>query len=384
MAREMGTILTNTFRHITSTAAVISILGIATSTVTQQMIQYEERGREGPEEIKVPIARQWVKYLPYIGSSIQSAISEGLSHSLSDPIQPSPPECPSGNCTFTPYRTLSVCAKVSDISHMLTISRFEKPPEAAWSSYYRGEVYGQVAANKTFAYNVSLPNGIYFTTPLSYAALIRRGENSLAFADDPNASNFTALSFQYLIYSTAGNVSYPGYEPPPDQKPWSFRAVEILYHLCVNTYETEVRSGRHVSKVIESTNKPLPFKGNHPLPAPNCFSPANILYSDQCAPARNSSQITYIQDPEEPNLDDPSKHYAAEGLYAGVVGQILPPLLVQGVFYDGRSTQSFVDRTSILFVTFLYGQTYNLNDPETQLKNVSIFFSNIANAISNV
>lgn len=267
--------------HFVSFAAILSTLSLFTSPITQQMITYSTRSTPGttpgsPEaRAELTYARN-VHYTDTIPDWIRRSVLTTLGSRADSPVQPLEATCTTTKCTFPRYTTLSVCMKMADISSHLTVTKIPAGTAqvADWSmgedwlpavtegvrtSFTTSDISSSLAA-----WNASLPNGMSLVTPLSYAYITwpfgGRMNDSIAFRDSPD-DKFTALANFFHIYSAAGNVSYPGYDSSSgtEETPWKFYAYEILYHMCINTYETVYEAGVSTTTLINSTN--IPFTG---------------------------------------------------------------------------------------------------------------------------
>ncbi|KAK3321962.1 hypothetical protein B0H66DRAFT_531324 [Apodospora peruviana] len=87
------------------------------------------------------------------------------------------------------------------------------------------------------------------------------GNNSTNLAD-----SFSALGHLFIIWGTTKleltNQS---------DTSWTFNGAEILYHGCVNIYNTTVVSGNSSTQVISSSNSPSSINGNRSLYNVNCL-----------------------------------------------------------------------------------------------------------------
>ena len=96
----------------------------------------------------------------------------------------------------------------------------------------------------------------------------------------------------------------------------SFRAVEVLYHICVNTYETEYREGSSATRQIASSNVPVDRPDNQPVYNSDCKFPLFISRESYCRLANKSlTATTYLQD-----IDDsanPARSYYSISRYNG-------------------------------------------------------------------
>ncbi|CZR66586.1 uncharacterized protein PAC_16487 [Phialocephala subalpina] len=246
------------FRHLASIGAVISILLIATSPITQQIISYHERpilATSGPAA-QAPRSDLFMAYSPLHGSvgvpdlSMQQAVKMGLFNAANESITHTAPSCPTGNCTWPDFSSLGICSKTANITSFLSVVSVPGNQSAS---------IGYIVDN-----NVTLPNGAYLqagamglniTTPPDVVdgLSVSPTNHSLAFQHEPNTKR-TTISNHFIIYQNSNSTSQP-----------SFGAIEVLLYWCVNTYSTSVQSGIASTNVttsgvnIGSTNASIPM-----------------------------------------------------------------------------------------------------------------------------
>ncbi|KUJ09624.1 uncharacterized protein LY89DRAFT_657053, partial [Mollisia scopiformis] len=244
------------FGHLASIGALISVLGLATSPITQQIISYREHLVPGTSGPLAQAARSdvFLAYNPIQGStgvpdlSMQQAVKMGLFNAANESISASTPSCSSGNCTWPDFSSLGICSKVANVTSFLTVSPLATNLSAS---------IGYMVDN-----NVTLPNGAFLqagemamnitTAPnVDNSSSVSPVNGSLAFANEPNAA-YTTISDHYVIWqNTAG------------QGQADFGAMEILLYWCVNTYSTQVTAGISSTSIsstsvnIASTNTSL-------------------------------------------------------------------------------------------------------------------------------
>ena len=384
-------------RHITVVGALVSIMGIATSPVTQQMISYPvlpspNLNLEGTQ-IGAPVARGFTQasngddgtnHL----SPIWAAIVATLGSSIRYPVEDFHPPCPTGNCTFATYNSLAVCTKVVDITDQLTVTKIANSSSSQWTDNLDGW-RDDLAPNGTMAYNASLPNGHNLITPVAYSFVQQMGgvNDTLAFKDQPDLFNFTALIHAYLIYSAAGNVSYPGYDQT-NETDWSFRAVEVLYHMCVNTYQTIVTSGETSTTVLASSYAPLRMENNLPLVTHGCLVAPEVFGVVKCdLDYLTIPGYTYLADPDDPAGLHPENNFTIERSTAVFLGEHLFQIAAfQTVMYDGGTNSlKYSDGNSADSIfEALYGYWYNVSDPNEQISRISKTANFMAIAINNL
>jgi hypothetical protein len=138
-------------RHITSVGALISLLGLITSPLTQQMIDYPLRTvAEVNGSATVSIARVF-NWTGTIDTDL-AQILPGINNIYTNPIQPLTANCSSSNCTFPAYSSLAVCSQVKDLSSLLDVSVIPDSTSDQWSVPDL-----RCATDGATAWNASLP-----------------------------------------------------------------------------------------------------------------------------------------------------------------------------------------------------------------------------------
>ncbi|KAK0623596.1 hypothetical protein B0T14DRAFT_495052 [Immersiella caudata] len=371
------------WQHFVSLAAFFSILSIFTSPITQQMIEYKERPAPIAAEASIQRSRDLSRDVARSLQSITKATFAGMSSSLEHPVLPLAATCGSSNCTFERYHSLGMCVKMKDISHLLTISEIKNSTSEHWTGGHNraNAVY---EGNGTTSWNASLPGvGISFVSPLSYSMMLAGNDKSLSFLDSRD-NNYTALARFYVMYSNAGNVSYPGRDRSNDT-PWEWRALEILYHACVITYETAVTSGISHTVQIATSNAVLNTPNNLPLYNANCTLETDFAinfcdYADKEQPGG----LTYLVDPE--HADDPTKFYSFDRRVSNMITYNTYFDLSNSFMADGvpGHLASFMKQNYFALRTALYGVDYLLNDTRVQFDNLAKYFNGTATAVSNM
>lgn len=278
------------------------MISIFTSPITQQMIAYKTRPAAIPNGIAdVPISRTYTQDPAGIvhPEEVTRAVFLGMSSHPSTPILPIAANCGAANCTFSRYTTLAMCMKMRDVTPLLTVTELQNTTSPMWTGGRKWE-RAVLAGNGTTAWNASLPNGISFVTPLSYAFALTGHNETLSFTTPADRdANYNALAHYFAIWSNAGNVSYPGFDRASNPTPWPFIAYEILYHLCVNTYETSFSGGKSNTTLISSSAVPATRPDNEPLYNLGCVPSRNLIF-DTCDYLDITANRTYLADPTDP------------------------------------------------------------------------------------
>ena len=159
------------------------------------------------------------------------------------------------------------------------------------------------------AWNASLSNhGVHLFTPaaFTFATFETRWpdpKNTSAFREDADLM-FSFLTNQFLIYANAGNVTFPGYNGTDDE-PWEFVAVEALFHLCVNRYETTFESGSSRTTAVGSSYKPADIANNKPAFNTECKD-NGVERGIYCWPVEGGANFVYLRDTTDSTHDNNS------------------------------------------------------------------------------
>ncbi|KAK3686209.1 hypothetical protein B0T22DRAFT_242745 [Podospora appendiculata] len=316
--------------NIASLGALVTIFSIMSTPITQQLIAYPTR--LGPaldvNNATTSAVRAWA-IDPSAGprgpsNTVLSTVLNGFLTQVADPIQPLAVSCPTGQCTFPRFNSLGICVKMANITSFLNVQ--ESPPDPnSWPLQL-------LLTNVTRQYDVSLGGECNMTSPSTVAFRTCRSQvnESVAFQDDADMMAAKVYSFP-LIYSMIDKDTFASHDDPG---PVRWGAMEVFYHLCVNTYEISVRGGSLSSVPVSSswktpgngTNKPLTIgcnemtKSDDPVqcivPEPDKSADVNsftALVDPNGSPNNRTSdfraQRTLL------NIVVDSLHYSSEGLY---------------------------------------------------------------------
>ncbi|KAK5655525.1 hypothetical protein OQA88_5456 [Cercophora sp. LCS_1] len=390
------------WRHVVSLAAILSILSIFVTPVTQALVSYHQRPAVSSEVASVPLARNHISYGDRRRrsedlSDLILAITAGMNNRVTGggPVEHLDAICASTNCTFEPYSSLGVGMKMKDISRLVTVETlnetgFETDPFLAQVHQIRRDSPVDLTSNR--ARVASLPNGVSFISPFSYGYFLIANDASLAFNDNEvdNATSF--LNF-FLIYTKAGNVSYPGFDDNTTE-PWEFGAIEIMYYAAVNTFWTSSFKGNSTTEIIAESNVPLDIAENLPVRNANCSerSPGTytceplVLYEDM------DEGAAYLQDPAAP--DDPNSRYVLGRWFAFQLTQMVSQLMKSKFYWNGLEKASFIVTTSN-FLAIIQALGWRHRDAdhiiptkgydtEIQMEELESFFRGLAISLSNM
>ncbi|CAH0020054.1 unnamed protein product [Clonostachys rhizophaga] len=146
--------------------------------------------------------------------------------------------CPTATCSFKKYLSLTVCAKVKDVSQFLNVSTI-----ASGEGGFKDNSH-------TRTYSAALPNGIHLRTTATYSLWTQPGNaSSLSFHED--AGYPAALANHFIIHSRAADNDSSPFSPESTDKTRQhqhqqpeFGALEVLIYMCINEYDTSVKEGK--------------------------------------------------------------------------------------------------------------------------------------------
>ncbi|KUJ07908.1 uncharacterized protein LY89DRAFT_725615 [Mollisia scopiformis] len=365
--------------HVAILGAVISLLGMATSPVTQQMIAYPLRLAQVEGIATVPTSSH---FEDNNGFNVWHAIFAGVISTFDDPILPVSPVCSTPDCTFPQYKSIGMCAKAVNITSLLNVevipnSNADDWPYPAWT--------GMIAQNGSTAMNASLPNGISWVTPASVSYMAMPSNKTMAFANDTNMA-FTAFEYMVLIWSNAGNIT--NFESNlTSQTPWKFEAVEVAIYLCLNTYETEMSQSQPSTNIVKSSYVPANVPNNVGNFLAGCWFekfPGTPFGTQKfCDTGLYVDGNMTLVDP-----DDPSTTYSADAKALHSIDINLQEADLATFVSNGNMDPGIyaTDTQSLALANVIYNDYENdlLLDPAEQFERVGTFYNSTANSLTNL
>ncbi|KAI1762730.1 hypothetical protein GGR53DRAFT_468075 [Hypoxylon sp. FL1150] len=361
--------------------ALVIALGLFTSPITQQLIEYPSRMVPSPlEQATVPTIKQLripnsMIASPY--SAIELAITAGLTSSI--PIEPIIPNCPTSNCTFKPFDSLGLCVKTANITDLLNVtSTLDAGPDdltVSPSSSFR---------NTTYIWNVTLPvKDCYMVTqsPFSFQACIQGSRRSLAFNDESNVMSASLFSVFY-IFRAPYNVFGSGMR-------WTTLsdhfAVEILIHLCVQTFDVSVDRGTTTSNVTSSNSKAVPKSHQQSRPVSldcamnNYRQPSLCTYSQ----GENPEDMLFLPNPEKPQSDLDHDLYGVTYNVLFNLGQLMITTITGCFAWEPPDKVKYIGSQTYVnpLQTLFFGT--EVVDANKLFETVKSVYSNVATSVTN-
>ncbi|KAK1676068.1 hypothetical protein BDP55DRAFT_551762 [Colletotrichum godetiae] len=208
-------------------ATIVMITAIFTSTLTQSAVTYPVRLTRVDGDATVARSTSYFFSTSNTFSGlqqehyVQQSIFEGLSFDHTKEFPLSPARCPTSECQWETYSSLSICAKFWNITNSLNVTTKESP----------------IGAPRVKA---SLPNGISANLSTSHFGLVSLRGTSKPIASDVNPD--AALFNFTVIYSLReGNDGAVG-------------AMEAVLYLCAKTYNLSFAGNIESRKVIDVTS----------------------------------------------------------------------------------------------------------------------------------
>ena len=201
--------------------AVLTIAAIASEPFVQQSVKLRLHNLDVNVNATVPISSYYQQWQPGPIEAIKrpelpmmAAMYDGLLNYDTSAINPVRASCNTGNCTFPPYATLSVCNKCVNVTHKMR--QICDGTGTAQSCYY------------------TLPNGLEAGTGVYLNA------SSTAAVNNTNDLLDLDLPY-YLTLSSIGRTDF--FERDPDGFAGPVTAMDCMVFGCVTTYRASVEQG---------------------------------------------------------------------------------------------------------------------------------------------
>ncbi|KAK6212227.1 hypothetical protein QIS74_10181 [Colletotrichum tabaci] len=251
-------------RHFVTLGAFLMIVSAVTSPITQLAISYPVRNTVARgEEARAPAVHTIVSPADRMDiASRRALVMATLSDSTGfrESISPVGAFCSTGNCTFDSYQSLGICMKTANITSYMRVEEFESP--ALIETLVLGFPNPEAKV-----WRASLPGGFEMAhqTPLVAMVDMLNGRASFAFDDSDSLQQARVASFVLMhTIPTAFDETLWGQLEESASSPMTadviqairgFRheAVEVLFHLCVQTYETKVQMGVETTHIVEQS-----------------------------------------------------------------------------------------------------------------------------------
>ncbi|KAI1342765.1 hypothetical protein F5Y15DRAFT_370761 [Xylariaceae sp. FL0016] len=194
-------------------------------------------------------------------------IQQGIYASAQERLQPLDAFCSTGTCLWRGVETLAVCATIRNVTDKLDISNITLNASglqrlfSTQSSPASEDLIQEALSSKIF--QASLPNGSYLiggrksirlniSAPISLQQsdwrrdIMLGGETDLTLSSSADSDLLRSALF-------AINIILYNSDYPDNGTMSGFRASEVLFHFCVNTYDASVTNGT-LKPVLVSTD----------------------------------------------------------------------------------------------------------------------------------
>ncbi|KAK4196282.1 hypothetical protein QBC40DRAFT_268560 [Triangularia verruculosa] len=257
-------------RHFITLAAVLSVICVLTSPLTQLSIDYRPRHVPSPDEKGAQTSVLGMLEHP-VHENLDLVMSNAVSH-LPWPakgydyglINPTGAACPTGNCTFDTIHSLGVCVRFADISPKLEVRELDAHTTATLKASGEWLVDGM----RTWKASIknAYPDGTSFDLvhqgKFALVLDMLSGNQSIAFRADRNLMQTKIASL--VLIRTAPVIRDEAHrrellEEVPIGKiaeavdEIKHEASEILFHLCVQSYNITVEKGEQTTTLVDSS-----------------------------------------------------------------------------------------------------------------------------------
>lgn len=313
-----------------------------------------------------------------------SSLVEGL-YSVVSP-KPLDAVCPTASCSFEPFESLAMCAKVADVSDLLTISTTppEDRPPLNVSSYEMPYNVGDDGLPST-VYYASLPNKFSFDANFPYAFYMQAANSSLAFRDD---DAFPSSLLHMFIIATKSDIDeIRGLDVTEASFPTpEFHAFEILMYMCVNRYETQVEEGESRTVVKSSASIPTTNKAGNVTEIPKIQCDYAPWYSQVVVDCYHDDVYGNMSLASGGNGDsNDSFSFDARGIFTASY-QLVNDLRCMMMAFrraDGNMDHLAMNKATHWLREALYGPGRKITDPKEKLSRLNDYYGGIATSMSN-
>ena len=225
------------FWHLASIGCVVTLMALASDAFIQQSVSYPLRN--ATLTATIPFSQRYKEHGSVtavtidIEQSMRAAIYDGaMVANISQWSASISPQCPTGNCTFPAYASLSVCSECIDVSSLIE----ERCVEDKYGS--SGECINRTS---------SLPNGLFLDEgKISDAAVISSSGHGIGVDGAMNTDKLDQyrnglLNLSMIISDTGSDGTYHLLAPK--------LAFDCVFSLCVQIHKTQVTQGALIEDV---------------------------------------------------------------------------------------------------------------------------------------
>lgn len=251
------------------------VVSTLTSPVTQLAINYAVRDVVASGEANTFAVRTIMSPQDLIGSATQRSVaitalggSEGMM-GYAGPGLPLGAFCSTGNCTFHRYQSLGICMEMVNISSQLHIQEFQDPEPSQRALFGIPNDFDIFQGEKIWKASLPGDYDLIHHGKLALITEILNGHNSFGFQNNETLLRTRIASF-VLIYTVPVIHNMPSDVPDAAELDLEWlakymagipeiqhQALEVLFYLCVQSYETSFRKGVETTSMVGSLAKPL-------------------------------------------------------------------------------------------------------------------------------
>ncbi|OAA59656.1 hypothetical protein SPI_05854 [Niveomyces insectorum RCEF 264] len=352
------------WRNVASVGAVVTIIGIITSPITQQTVSYPERLADSHGTATTQAAR-------HIGDSSNQPYPEFLRmvDAIHSGLEPNGgnytnlvPDCSTAECTFPPFPTVGICAKVANATDLLNVTVL---PNAGFNDSTGWGDEASVGVSVT-AFNVTAPQpGAWITTPVGYTMNMFSLNDSFLFSDDRDLM-YTSLHDFLVIYSNGPNISYPNHDGSVVP---NFQAAEVILHVCVKTLQVRVSGGEATTTASDSSYRIVGDVPPVPIYKHDCitWNITGVVTPFQCGYVP-----THVDKPYTLTLDGPGGNFSVHSKLMTEVTVDMHMALVTFWNWNGRSQSSETGGdVGMKLVNAVWGSTDGLEAQFNRIQEVA-------------
>ncbi|SPO07526.1 uncharacterized protein DNG_10220 [Cephalotrichum gorgonifer] len=289
---------------------------------------------------------------------------------------PSGASCSTGNCTFAPYHSLGMCVRTANITSHPTVTKYDNNTQRGDKPLMADSTVSAIVPG-AMVYAASLPGGFELAHqgPLAVNIDMLAGSDSFGFSteDEEDVGPLGSRVASLILASIS-----------------SFRheALEVLFYLCVQRYETSISNGVEKSELVGELARPVvgPATAAAGLPFLDmnrtAFVSADI---PTCYPNRRLSGITPAGEREHFSANYLAMERTAQamkGLLAGYTIDVYDPQLFPNAAYASEGSRVLL--TVFEDVRYRLDSSANATNSEYYQIRLTNFYHNIATAVSSM
>ncbi|KAK4173131.1 hypothetical protein QBC36DRAFT_360713 [Triangularia setosa] len=404
-------------RHFVTLAALLSIICVLTSPLTQLAIDYPSRyvpspGADGAQVSSIGVLKSFVH--ENLVQAINKALNE-LPWPMKDYeyelVSPTGAVCSTGNCTFEELHSLGVCVEFADISSNLKIQRGDNLSlDASANDYYK---YWIIDESNITIWNASIPQAyphgrsldLVHQGKLAVFMDVLTGNCSIAFLANENLMQTKVASLVLIrtvpVLETQGEsdrkqiAEQSNYaEILSSIQEVRYEAIEILFHLCVQSYHIRVDRGIQNTTLVSSTTRPTESSSSFFMDFTCVDMAEDQVICDQLQESRfdRYNDTLYLEGPTNPSAVPELRGYGATYEAIETIAREMKALLMtfgqeHPLQVEERPEDIYLD---LLFDTIsrplwtsIFLDPQNLLDPQRATDRIKTIFMNFAIGLSS-